>query len=70
MGERGKYAMGFGDFTVGGVRYYGHNGGAPGINSELRIYPASGYVIAVMANLDPPAATALVDFIGERLPVK
>jgi CubicO group peptidase (beta-lactamase class C family) len=70
MGGSGRYAMGFGDFTVNGVRFYGHNGGAPGINSELRIYPASGYVVAVMANLDPPAASALAGFIGARLPAK
>jgi D-alanyl-D-alanine carboxypeptidase len=70
MGGSGRYAMGFGDLTVGGVRFYGHSGGAPGINSELRIYPASGYVVAVMANLDPPAASALAAFIGARLPAK
>ena len=70
MGGGGQYAMGFGDFTVKGVRYYGHSGGAPGINSELRIYPASGYVVAVMANLDAPAAGNLAGFIGARLPAK
>lgn len=66
----GKYAYGFGDTTVDGVRWIGHGGGAPGMNGELRIYPQSGYVVAVLANLDPPAAGAVADFIGERLPAK
>jgi D-alanyl-D-alanine carboxypeptidase len=38
------------------------------MNGELRIYPASGYVIVVLANLDPPAASRAADFIGNRLP--
>jgi CubicO group peptidase (beta-lactamase class C family) len=69
MGE-GKYAYGFGDTTTGGVRWFGHGGGAPGMNGDLRIYPESGYTIAVLANLDPPAATEISRFIGERLPAK
>ena len=56
--EGEKYAYGFMDKTEGGVRSFGHGGGAPGMNGELRIYPASGYVIVVLANLDPPAAIA------------
>ena len=65
-----KYAWGFSDSTQAGVRSFGHGGGAPGINAELRIYPASGYVVAVMANLDPPAATNLAAFVADRLPAK
>jgi CubicO group peptidase (beta-lactamase class C family) len=67
---RGKYGWGFGDTTEGGVRVFGHGGGAPGINAELRVQPVSGYVVTVMANLDPPAATRLSAFIGARLPAK
>ena len=65
-----KYADGFGDRTQNGVRSFGHGGGAPGMNGDLKIYPESGYVIAVLANLDPPAATRISDFIGNRLPKK
>jgi D-alanyl-D-alanine carboxypeptidase len=67
---QGKYAYGFTDTTAGGVREFGHGGGAPGMNGDLRIYPQSGYTIAVLANLDPPAATEVSKFIGERLPAK
>jgi D-alanyl-D-alanine carboxypeptidase len=65
-----KYAYGFMDRTVGGVRCFGHGGGAPGMNGELDIYPQSGYVVAALANLDPPAAQREADFIGSRLPAK
>jgi CubicO group peptidase (beta-lactamase class C family) len=65
-----KYAYGFGDRTIDGVRSFGHSGGAPGMNGELEIYPQSGYVVAVLANMDPPAAGRISDFIGNRLPVK
>jgi len=65
-----KYAYGFGDRTVDGVRSFGHSGGAPGMNGDLEIYPQSGYVVAVLANMDPQAAGRISDFIGNRLPVK
>ncbi len=64
----GKYAYGFGDREDDGVRWFGHGGGAPGMNGALRIYPGSGYVIAVLANLDPSAAEQIATFIGDRLP--
>jgi len=32
-------------------------GGAPGINAELEIDPASGYTVIVLSNYDPPSAT-------------
>ena len=46
----------------------GHGGGAPGMNGDLRIYPQSGYVVAVLSNLDPPAAGAVSNFLDLRLP--
>jgi len=65
-----KYAYGFGDRTEGGARSFGHGGGAPGINGDLEIYPQSGYVVVVLANIDPPAAQQLAEFIGSRLPAQ
>lgn len=64
----GRYAYGFMDLTGGGRRAVGHSGGAPGMNGELLIFPDSGYVIVVLANMDPPAATQVARFIAERLP--
>jgi D-alanyl-D-alanine carboxypeptidase len=64
-----KYAYGFGDETsADGVRCFGHGGGAPGMNGDLKICPQSGYVIAVLANLDPQAASHASDFVATRLP--
>jgi hypothetical protein len=40
------------------------------MNGELEIYPQSGYVVAVLSNMDPPAAGRISDFIGNRLPAK
>jgi CubicO group peptidase (beta-lactamase class C family) len=65
-----KYAYGMMDRTSNGVRSFGHGGGAPGMNGDLTIYPESGYVVAVVANLDPPAASRVATFIGNRLPEK
>jgi CubicO group peptidase (beta-lactamase class C family) len=63
------YAYGFEDGRgkdgMGGV---GHGGGAPGMNGDLRIYPKSGYVVAVLSNLDPPAAGQVASFVDLRLP--
>jgi len=65
----GKYAFGFFDEGAdSGARHFGHGGGAPGMNGDLQIYPQSGYVIAVLANLDPPAASRVSEFIANRLP--
>ena len=50
----GKYGYGFGDMRVNGQRFFGHNGGAPGIGSDLSIFPELGYVAVVMTNYDPP----------------
>jgi CubicO group peptidase (beta-lactamase class C family) len=64
----GKYAYGFDERIDQGIRSFGHGGGAPGMNGDLRIYPRSGYVIAVLSNVDPPAAARISQFIGNRLP--
>ncbi|CAN5737013.1 hypothetical protein BH18ACI4_BH18ACI4_13930 [soil metagenome] len=65
----GKYAFGFQDAMNNGVRCFGHGGGSPGMNGELKICPGPGYVIAVLANMDPPGASRVADFITNRLPV-
>ncbi|HET8783931.1 MAG TPA: serine hydrolase domain-containing protein, partial [Pyrinomonadaceae bacterium] len=65
---RGKYAYGFQDSMVNGTRCFGHGGGAPGMNGMLQICPSNGYVIAILSNLDPPAASRVADFITNRLP--
>jgi D-alanyl-D-alanine carboxypeptidase len=64
-----KYAFGFMDNGAGtAMRHFGHGGGAPGMNGELQIFPQTGYIIIVLSNLDPPAASHVSDFIVNRLP--
>jgi CubicO group peptidase (beta-lactamase class C family) len=65
-----SYAYGFEDRMVNGSRCFGHGGGAPGMNGDLKICPSAGYVIGVLANLDPPAASRVSDFVANRLPEK
>lgn len=65
----GRYAYGFEDQRdKDGNGWVGHGGGAPGMNGDLRISPKSGYVVAVLANLDPPAAQQISEFLDSRLP--
>lgn len=65
---RAMYAYGFSERNYNGIHTFGHGGGAPGMNGELAILPGSGHVVVVLANLDPPAAGELANFIIERLP--
>ena len=62
---------GYGFMVSGGEspRYYGHEGGAPGMNGNLRVFPDLGVVIVVLSNLDPPAADRLMDFYSLRMPI-
>jgi len=64
----GRYAFGFQDRTINGSHCVGHNGGSPGMNGELDICQDSEYVIAVLANMDPEAASHIAEFIANRLP--
>jgi D-alanyl-D-alanine carboxypeptidase len=66
-GPGGRYAYGFIDRAVGGMRVVGHGGGAPGMNGELMIEPESGTVVVVLANMDPPAASRVANFVGSRV---
>jgi CubicO group peptidase (beta-lactamase class C family) len=65
-------AYGFSDQTSRGVRCFGHGGGGPGVNGELKICRPPGaeqsFVVAALANLDPPAANRIAEFARMRLP--
>jgi CubicO group peptidase (beta-lactamase class C family) len=62
------YGYGFAMQGEGRWRSYGHGGGAAGMNGELLVFPELGYVVVALSNLDPPAASDLVDFFELRLP--
>jgi D-alanyl-D-alanine carboxypeptidase len=66
-----RYAYGFRDCRDSdGSGSVGHGGGAPGMNGDLRIYPQSGYIMVVLANIDPPAAGRIADWLDARLPTQ
>jgi CubicO group peptidase (beta-lactamase class C family) len=62
------YGYGFSSQGEGSLRSYGHGGGAPGMNGELRVYPELGYVVVALSNLDPPTASSLAGFFRNRMP--
>jgi CubicO group peptidase (beta-lactamase class C family) len=51
------YGLGFGVGTFEGHRWFGHNGGSPGVNAEAIAFPDDRAVMIVLANRDPPVAT-------------
>lgn len=63
------YGYGFGMEGEGALKSYGHNGGAPGMNGDLRVFPQLGYVLVSLANVDPPVASRLLGFYELRMPV-
>ena len=68
-GLNNQYGFGMSLAGEGATRSFGHAGGAQGQNGDLRVFPESGYVIVALSNLDPPAASRMVDFIVARLPI-
>jgi CubicO group peptidase (beta-lactamase class C family) len=65
-----EYGYGFALSKENGMACFGHGGGAPGMNGDLKICSQTGYVIAVLANLDPPAAQRPANFVAARVPLK
>lgn len=63
------YGHGFVVAEQEGVAFYGHGGGAQGMNGELRIFPTLGVVVIGLGNVDPPAVSRLVDYYQLRMPL-
>ena len=70
VAENFMYAYGFLDGTDNGVHIVGHGGGAAGMSGELFLFPETGYVIAILANLDPPLATDAAFYFARHLPME
>ncbi|WP_343674680.1 serine hydrolase domain-containing protein [Chitinophaga sp.] len=64
------YGLGFELYGDKQLVSFGHEGGADGMNGELRVFPKLNRVIVVLSNLDPPAAHRLVDYYSLRMPAK
>jgi D-alanyl-D-alanine carboxypeptidase len=59
-----KYGFGFGEVYKNNIRIIGHNGGAPGIEGQVDIYPDLGYTVIVLSNYGR-AAIPVINFIEE-----
>ncbi|HEX7879916.1 MAG TPA: serine hydrolase domain-containing protein [Candidatus Eisenbacteria bacterium] len=66
MGPGAGYGYGFGDFRGTGDGYFGHNGGAPGMSTDFRIYDKLGYTVIVLSNYDGIAGS-VADFIDQLI---
>ena len=54
------HALGIGLGDYRGHRWFGHNGGTPGVNVETMAFPDDQTSVVVLANRDPPSALALL----------
>lgn len=61
------YGFGFGISNEGGLNWFGHNGGTLGANAEFSMQPEHEWVISVLSNRDPPAATNIMRWIRALL---
>ena len=62
-----NYGYGFSVSQSPAGKVVGHSGGFSGINSQLDIYVDSGYIVAVMSNIDngaSPLAGRIRDFLA------
>ncbi|MVT12071.1 serine hydrolase domain-containing protein [Chitinophaga tropicalis] len=64
------YGLGFELYGDKQLTSFGHEGGADGMNGELRVFPKLNQVIVVLSNLDPPSAHRLVEYYSLRMPEK
>jgi CubicO group peptidase (beta-lactamase class C family) len=70
IGEGRSYAYGFSiESAPGQGTWIGHNGNDHGMNAEVWFSPVTDYVVIVLSNFDPPAATQLAAFTKARLPL-
>lgn len=67
--QRPKYGYGLREQMVGGRRFVGNGGGAPGVNAEFRFEPGGDLSVVVLSNLGPPSATAVLDHVLDTVDV-
>lgn len=63
------YGLGFASNDINGVRWYGHGGGAPGMNADFRVFPQLDRVVITLSNLDPPTAERQSSYYLARMPM-
>jgi len=58
-----SYGFGFGVGTEEGRRWFGHNGGTLGANTEFAVFPEDRLTLTVLSNRDPPMASAMFAYL-------
>ncbi|HEX3431175.1 MAG TPA: serine hydrolase domain-containing protein [Rhizomicrobium sp.] len=61
-----SYGLGF-VVNPGPPLKVGHGGGAPGVNAEIALFPASGWEVVMLSNYDPPTASHLASVLERAL---
>src|SRR5579871_1657273 len=61
---KNNYAFGLLVYTVNGHKMISHNGGIEGFNTDLIYYPETKITVAVLANLNGPAADEIAPKLG------
>lgn len=61
------YGYGFELHGAGLAHSYGHTGGAPGMSTEMRVYPDAKTVVIELCNIDPGAT--VVSYYANRMPL-
>jgi CubicO group peptidase (beta-lactamase class C family) len=54
-----EYTYGFAYQAENGVTFVGHNGGTPGYEGQIDIYPSTGYVVVILTNQDQALIPAI-----------
>lgn len=58
-----NYGLGFGVGTEEGRKWFGHNGGTLGANTEFAVFPDEQLTLTVLSNRDPPMASTLFAYL-------
>ncbi len=58
-----RYGFGIGIGTEKGRRWFGHNGGTLGANTEFAVFPEDRLTLTVLSNRDPPMATDMFAYL-------
>jgi len=66
-GDGSRYGMGWETSVISGYEIVAHDGGMPGVRTELRLIPSAGLVVVALSNADDRIAPIVADEIMEAV---